>query len=313
MNASINSGVYPTMITPFRRDGNIDFEAVEGLIAYYAQCGCDGIFALCQSSEIFFLSDREKKELMTFIADKTAGRMQLVASGHTSVAFKDQVSQLAAMGDCGADAAVIILNRTAEPHQGEDVVKRHIEKLLHALPDIRFGIYECPYPYKRMASPSLIRWCGQTGRIVFIKDTCCDINMLGLKQQAIMGTPMKIFNANTATLLPSLRLGVAGYSGIMANFHGDLYAALFQLYKRKDPLADELSDFLTMASLYESQLYPVNAKFYKNITGMPMQLVTRSRDTAQWQPAYELELGALFKTEQAWRERVAGHVCKKEG
>ena len=39
----IACGVYPTMITPFR-DGNIDYNAVEQIVKYYADSGCAGIF-----------------------------------------------------------------------------------------------------------------------------------------------------------------------------------------------------------------------------------------------------------------------------
>ena len=57
MKEKIRAGVYPTMITPYKDDGTLDMNAVDSLVEYYAECNCDGIFALCQSSEIFFLSE----------------------------------------------------------------------------------------------------------------------------------------------------------------------------------------------------------------------------------------------------------------
>ncbi|MBQ2433281.1 MAG: dihydrodipicolinate synthase family protein, partial [Clostridia bacterium] len=47
MNA-IASGIYPVMITPFSKNGGIDFEAVDRLTEFYIQNGCHGIFAVCQ-------------------------------------------------------------------------------------------------------------------------------------------------------------------------------------------------------------------------------------------------------------------------
>jgi 4-hydroxy-tetrahydrodipicolinate synthase len=44
------------MITPFTDDNRIDFKAVRALTEWYITKGCDGIFAVCQSSEMFFLS-----------------------------------------------------------------------------------------------------------------------------------------------------------------------------------------------------------------------------------------------------------------
>lgn len=301
---AIRPGIYPTMITPFTDGNEIDMEAVDALVEYYADCGCDGIFALCQSSEIFFLSDEEKRALMKRVYAANRGRMQLVASAHTADDAQAQIRQLALMAECGADASVIILNRTARSYEGEDACKRSIERILSALPDVRFGIYECPYPYKRVASPELIKWCADTGRIVFIKDTCCRLDELKAKQAAASGTPLTIYNANTATLLDSLRAGLCGYSGIMANFHADLYVKLMQLHKKGDPLADELQAFLTMASWIENQLYPVNAKAYRRMLGMHMGINTRSKDVSLWNPTFESELKQLYMAEQHWRERL---------
>jgi len=307
VNASIRPGIYPTMITPFTDSNTIDMEAVDSLVEYYAATECDGIFALCQSSEIFFLSEDEKRALMKRVYAANKGRMQIVASSHTADDLQTQIKQLAMMAEEGADASVIILNRTARSYESEDVAKANMEKILNALPDIRFGIYECPYPYKRVASPELIKWCADTGRIVFIKDTCCRTAELKAKQEAANGTPLTIYNANTATLLESMKLGIEGYSGIMANFHADLYVELVRLFKAGDPLAEALQGFLTMTSWIENQLYPVNAKVYRKMLGMNIGKHTRSKDPSLWNPTFDSELRQMYILEQEWRERLANH------
>ena len=35
-------GVYPTMITPFAKEGGVDFKGVEALTEWYWKKGCDG-------------------------------------------------------------------------------------------------------------------------------------------------------------------------------------------------------------------------------------------------------------------------------
>ena len=67
MIKDIPNGVYPTMITPYTADNKIDYNAVEKLINWYDEKGVAGIFAICQSSEIFFLSLEERLELLKFI------------------------------------------------------------------------------------------------------------------------------------------------------------------------------------------------------------------------------------------------------
>ena len=49
---SIPNGVYPTMITPYTDDNKLDFGAVEALLQWYDHNGIQGVFAVCQSSEM---------------------------------------------------------------------------------------------------------------------------------------------------------------------------------------------------------------------------------------------------------------------
>ena len=52
-------GVWPVMLTPFTEDGRIDYNALEHLVNWYIDKGCDGLFAVCQSSEMYYLTLEE--------------------------------------------------------------------------------------------------------------------------------------------------------------------------------------------------------------------------------------------------------------
>ena len=60
---SVGKGVFPTMITPFTADGAIDWAGVDGLVEWYIASGVTGIFAVCQSSEMYHLTEDERLEL----------------------------------------------------------------------------------------------------------------------------------------------------------------------------------------------------------------------------------------------------------
>ena len=302
MIASIRKGVYPTMVTPFTQDNQIDYEAAAQIIEYYAECGCDGIFALCLSSEIFHLTDKESTKLLRFISKANKGRMSLVASGHTACDIDAQIRQLGNMAECGAQETVLILNRLAKNTQNEDVVRRNAEKIFEALPDVRFGVYECPYPYKRLASNDLIKWFADTGRVRFFKDTCCDLPLIQQRIDVMKGTGMMLFNANSSTLLPSLQAGAAGFSGVMGNFHADLYVMLHKLHAAGDHRAESLQAFLSLASLMETRLYPVNAKYHFQLMNVNMTLATRCVDVLDWKSVYEDEIKYLYQMEEAYRK-----------
>ncbi len=270
-------GVWPVMLAPFTRENKIDYTALGELVEWYIRNGSSGLFAVCQSTEMFYLTLEERVGYARFVKEKAAGRVPVIASGHISDSFEDQVNEIRAIAATGVDAVILITNRLAKEEESDDIWMENMCRLLEALPeDIKLGFYECPYPYKRLLSADMIRRCAGTGRFYFLKDTCCDIDQIRAKLSAIQGTNMKLYNANTATLLDSLRLGAAGYSGVMANMQCRLYAALCE--NPSDNRMNALSDILTICALIERQVYPVNAKYYLQLEGLPITTFSRTKD-----------------------------------
>lgn len=274
--------VYPTMITPYCMNGDIDFGAVQALTEFYFEKGCDGIFAVCQSSEMFHLSLRERVALAKRVTSAANGRMHIVASGHVSSSAEDQIHELQAMADTGIDALILVSNRMARANESEEVWLSNADRLLRRLPEnLPLGIYECPSPYKRLLSERVLKWCANSGRFSFIKDTCCDSKLIAERVKTLEGSQVKLYNANSLTLLESLRAGAAGFSGVMANFHPDLYVWLCRYFASQPELAEEVQSMLSFMSLIESS-YPVCAKDYLNKRGISMTSLSRVQNDASY-------------------------------
>lgn len=302
MIKQIKNGVYPTMITPYTEDNKIDYNAVEQILNYYSEAGCDGVFAICQSSEIFYLTFEEKLELLKFIMSHLPEGMDVVASGHTADDIDRQIYEAKAYIDCGIDAYVFISNRFAKADEGNDVFLKNYEKVVSSLPEIGLGIYECPYPYKRLMFPEVLKECAKDGKLLFLKDTCCSLEQVKEKLEAVEGMNLKIFNANGAYLLESLQAGCAGYSGVMANFHPEIYSWLCKNYEKEPEKAAKVGAFLGFASLAECQCYPVNAKYHMNLAGLSMGITSRVRDAATFGASNKREIQEMFDTEKLFKE-----------
>ena len=266
------------MLTPFTDNNEVDYEALGKLVDWYIDKGVAGLFADCQSSEMFFLSLEERVKIASFVKERAAGRVSVVASGHISDSIEDQIAELKAVAATGVDAVIMITNRLAKEDESDEVWLSNLQTILKELPeDLALGFYECPYPYKRIVTPEQLKWCADTGRFYFIKDTSCEISNMKAKLEAIKGSNLKLFNANTSTLLETFELGAAGFSGVMANFHPELYVWLCKNWKTEPQKARELGDFLTCASLIERQVYPVNAKYYQKMIGNFASIMTRTK------------------------------------
>jgi len=293
MNPSIRNGVWPTMITPFTDSDKIDYAVLERMIEWYLERKVDGLFATCKSSEMFFLSPDERREMTRFVLGKTAGRVPVIASGNISDTLDEQIQEVKALADTGIKAVVLVTNRFASENESDGVWKKNVEKLLNNTPGIPLGFYECPYPYKRLLNPDVLRWCAAAGRFLFIKDTSCNLEQMKAKIAALKGSNLKLFNANAATLLDSLKFGVSGYSGVMANFHPQLYVWLTRNWTEFPIQAGKLQNFLGSASVIEQQLYPVNAKFFLQLEGLGITLNCRMQQAADFTPANRLEIKQL--------------------
>ena len=305
MTKEFPNGVYPVMLTPFTENNEVDYEALGKLVDWYIEKGVNGLFADCQSSEMFFLSLEERVKIGEFVKKHADGRVPVVTSGHISDSLEDQAKELTAIAGTGADAVILLTNRLAKENESDEVWLENLKKLLEMIPkDVPLGFYECPYPYKRIISPELLKWCADTGRFYFIKDTSCDIENMKAKLEVIKGTNLKLFNANTSTLLETLELGASGYSGVMANFHPELYVKLCNIYKENHSKARKIADFLTVASLIERQVYPVNAKFYQKSIGNFNSIMTRTRDIKELNATGILEIQQFVRFNEEFEKTL---------
>jgi len=280
--------MFTTMITPYKADGSVDLDTARKYVDWYFENGLTGIFAICQSSEIFYLTLEERIALNKCVYDRakeleqsSGRRFTVVSSGHISDCIEDQIEELNAVCASGTDALILITNRLDLKNEGDDVFIANGEKLLAALPeDVKLGLYECPYPYKRLVTPKILDWCISTGRFAYMKDTCCDAAEIARRTEQLKGSGFKLLNANCQTLLETMRAGADGYCGIMANFHPKLYAWLGEHFA--DEKADLIQSMLGTFGFTEGGIpYPLTAKYHMNLCGIPTENIGRSRKSEE--------------------------------
>ena len=277
---------FTTMITPYNKDGSVDYETALKYVDFYFENGLTGIFAVCQSSEIFYLSLEERVKLNRLVYErskelerKSGKPFAVVSSGHVSDTLEGQIEELNAIWESGTDALILITNRLDPNNEGDDVFIANAEKLIAALPaEAKLGFYECPYPYKRLVTPKILDWCLSTGRFYYMKDTCCDAAVIAERVKQLEGSEFQILNANCQTLLECMQSGAQGYCGIMCNFHPKLYAWLVENFDKEPEKAALVQSFIGTFGFTEAGLaYPLTAKYHMGLCGIPTELTARNR------------------------------------
>lgn len=261
-------GIVPVMLTPFTDAGDVDYTGLGRLIEWYLANGADALFAVCQSSEMQYLSLAERGDIGRFVVKQVAGRVPVVVSGHISDDIEAQIEELTVAANTGADAVVLVTNHLDPKKEGGKVFLATLDTVLARLPaHIPLGLYECPAPYRRLLTDAELKYCIDSGRFVILKDVSCDLATVKRRIAMAKGTPLAILNANAAIAWDVMRAGAPSFNGVFANIHPDLYKWLLTSGARYPQLAEELATFLVVAAVSEALGYPALAKLYHQRIG----------------------------------------------
>jgi len=271
---TLPQGVWPVMLTPFTPDGAIDWAGVELLTEWYLDVGVAGLFAVCLSSEMYHLTNNERRALAVRIEQQVAGRVPVVATGTFGGTIAQQAEDILRMAESGVAAVVVNANQVADAGEPEAVWQARMAHLLELTGETPLGLYECPQPYHRLLSAEMLGWAAATGRCVFHKDTACAMAPIRAKLAAVQGTPLRWLNANTPTLTTSLLAGGDGYCGTGANVMPELYVWLCR--NASHPHAQRLQRFLSIADLVMRAKYPASAKVFLSRGGLKIQPTCRA-------------------------------------
>ncbi|MBN1623666.1 MAG: dihydrodipicolinate synthase family protein [Clostridia bacterium] len=281
MKKTFKKGIFPTMVTPFATDGRIDYSDLEQFIKMLEDDGADGLFAVCQSSEMFFLDLKEQLELALFV--KNNASIDVIASGHTQITQKEQLFAMKAMEQTGVDAVVLLSNAFAGKDESDDVMLSHLDGFLNNFKsEIPLGIYECPYPYKRLLSPQVLKYIIDSGRFTMMKDTSCDAGIIASRLNMIGDSDFGLYNANAQTLAYSTINGAAGFSGVHANISTRLVEFIMaHPIPMNNFQAEAHGLFYEFARFVNVSSYPVCAKMMLQRKGIFKNIQSRVIDSSQ--------------------------------
>jgi 4-hydroxy-tetrahydrodipicolinate synthase len=291
------------MLTPFNSDKSICWEDLDRLIEWYINTGSKGLFAVCQSSEMYYLTDEEKLQIATRVINRVDGKIPVIATGTFSYDIDEQAVFIKKMHDTGVDAVICLANYMAEEKDSEDVFKKNGEILLSKTENIPLGLYECPAPYHRLLEEETVKWAASTGRFYWMKETSENIKKVQAKTKATLGSNLSLYNAHTASLLESLRSGTIGFSGIAANFYPSIMAWITENFDNEKELANELNTFLIKYQAVVDHKYLSSAKQYLKMIGLISTTISRLPEKSF--DNLEIEaLKKLGKETTMWQEKL---------
>lgn len=212
-------GLGVALITPFKEDNSIDYEALSRLVQFHLESGTDYIVALGTTAETPTLSKKEKHEVVRFIVEQVNGKIPVVRGmGGNNTA--DLVSDLQSTDFSGISAVLSVTPYYNKPTQ--EGLYQHYCALSQASP-LPVILYNVPSRTGvNMTAETTLRLAKDCGNIVAVKEASGDLNQI---KEIIDKAPegFDIISGDDAITTDVIALGGIGVISVFANaFPGEM-------------------------------------------------------------------------------------------
>lgn len=249
-------GSLVALVTPFDRQGHVDFDALRSLVEFHVAEGSDGLVIAGTTGEAATLSRDEHIELVARAVELVAGRMPVIA-GTGSNSTSQTIDLSLAVGNCPIDAYLLVVPYYNKPVQ--EGMYLHFKAVADAVqkPVI---LYNVPGRTASDMQPETVARLAEHSNIVGIKEATGDIDRLREIRRLVRDDFM-LYSGDDFTVLPFIEAGGHGVVTVSGNVVPAAMAELCRLATAgKQAQAKELDDSLqalNSALFVESNPIPV--------------------------------------------------------
>ena len=211
MKQTIFQGVGTALITPFTERG-IDFDAYGRLLDYQMDNGVSALIVAGTTGEGSVLSPEEHRDLIVFTAERTQGRVPVIAgtgANDTAAAVRRTKAACAA----GADAVLLVT-----PYYNK-TTQRGLIAHFRAIADesgVPCILYNVPSRTGLNMLPETVAALADHPRIAALKAASGNISQIA-KTIRLCGDRMDIYSGNDEQTVPILSLGAKGVISVCSN------------------------------------------------------------------------------------------------
>lgn len=236
-----NSHIMTAMVTPFGKDGNVDYELLKKLIDHLLSTGTDGILVSGTTGEGPTLTEEEKIELIEKTVEYVAGRVPVVAgTGSNNTKATIEYTNKVAKID-GVDAALVVVPYYNKPDQAGMIA--HFTAVADNV-DLPIVMYNIPGRTGVTMEVKTIAELSNHQNIIGIKDCTGIVNMA----EIVANTPNDFlaFTGEDADALAARNVGAQGVISVASHLFGKEISQMYAANSKGDnEIAGELMRDLT--------------------------------------------------------------------
>ena len=206
-------GMGVALITPFKEDGAVDYEALLRLVDYQLQNGTDFLCVLGTTAETPTLSKEEKEKVKRTVIDRVNGRIPILlgVGSNSTQAVVDSVKN---DDMTGVDALLVVVPYYNKPSQ--EGIYQHYKAVAEAT-ELPIVLYNVPgRTGVNMTAETTLRLARDFENIVAIKEASGNI---GQMDEIIKNKPegFDVISGDDGVTFPLLTLGAVGVISVIGN------------------------------------------------------------------------------------------------
>ncbi|UFQ15553.1 MULTISPECIES: dihydrodipicolinate synthase family protein [Streptomyces] len=161
------TGVVPPVCTPLTPDREVDTASLVRLVDHLVRGGVNGLFVLGSTSEVAYLTDRQRALVLDTVVRHVGGQLPVLA-GAIDMTTPRVLDHVRALAEAGADAAVVTAPFYTRTHPAE--IARHF-RLVASRSPVPVLAYDLPVSVHVKLSAELVLELAGEGVLAGLKDS----------------------------------------------------------------------------------------------------------------------------------------------
>ena len=228
------TGVVPPVCTPLTPEGEVDVHSLLRLIDHLVEGGVHALFVLGSTSEVAYLTDRQRRLVVEVTVAHVGGRLPVLAGAidMTTPRVLDHVGKVTA---AGADAVVVTAPFYTRTHPAE--IAHHYRRIAAVSP-VPVIAYDLPVAVHTKLGAELVLELAAEGVLAGLKDSSGD---LAAFREVVTGardhpdiTGFSVLTGSELIVDSALALGADGAVPGLANVDPHGYVRLDRLCRAGD-------------------------------------------------------------------------------
>lgn len=200
------------LITPFK-DGGIDYDSLGKLIDYQLENKTDGIVVLGTTGEPATISDKDKKEIISFAKNKIGNKAKLIV-GTGANSTRKAIENSALAKELGADGLLVVTPYYNKCNMSGLV--EHYKLIAESVGELPIIAYNVPGRTGVNITPDVALELSQIPNVVGIKEASGNISQIVALTNALKDK-MAVYSGDDALNYVFMTLGAQGCISVTAN------------------------------------------------------------------------------------------------